>query len=989
MKGGNPLRNINKILIQRLRKYNFQNFSQLLNTPEPEPTYFSYFESIANLIYDTVYDDESTLESEINKDLDKFSEDCITIEDSSKNIKYKKTNDSTTPQIENNNTKTNLKLLLDDPIDNYINKIAVKYSRFCTNHAEIKKIQNQNKINNINNINNKEDEIARNKRFLNLKSIYISNKDILINIPDEYKVPNEEFKADPDLLSRPINYIQIKCKGLIEMSTQIDKELEKILGHTNKLDHYIQQNWQPWNSNINLYFENIKQYHNKVDSIKKKSLENTSKLILKEIKRKNIKKIRKIFIQFRKMKDSINYLKILITDVKKYKLTNELISKNKNNIDKLKKIVNNKKVSLLDLFELSFNNFKSKNSTHMSGELSQILIEFFNGFCFIDETFDNNYQSYNITENTYKTLVSYSYGIKRLLEHLQFKEQKDEIEKINSVCGYFIQNNLINSIYIKLRGIFTNLTNDVINKMIEFLKNEMEKKEEKEEGEGDINKDEEKTNNTDSNNEEDNKEPNIKGEQCLLLCLIVTKTKFEKNVKDFINEILRIINESNDESITKIIKSNFVTECNEINKILENNLNLIIKNQLSKCFNEAIMNSKNDNFLKSYYLINDLMNQITSDDDKLKNTLLEYQHNYINNWTKYEINKFSSPEYGSWDPLTDIPQEYQLLLNFYFDYDINKNALGSNSNEFLKKLYSFEKNKKDFCKKDGENNKTDLLSVKFKNNKKEIEILKIKINKTALDIIKTSVNYIKLFCLISPGSYGVMLESFSEFLIKHLTYQKEEIFNYKNSSTVSQKEVCMTYTIFILVKYIYQYFIDCDFFVQVMKHSEQKSINSFLSVFKAINESLDLSKKKIEEILNNNCIDEALKQLDNIQLPNYNIPEKGSEVPVNQYVYIFISSMKIIYDSMINCYETDFMAKIFQPAIVKFFDKFEYFIFHGKVIQEEKCLKQFRKDMTFLRKNLNFINVFDLSEIKQRIDNINKKVLPEYLLKTKKKQDEK
>ena len=131
------------------------------------------------------------------------------------------------------------------------------------------------------------------------------------------------------------------------------------------------------------------------------------------------------------------------------------------------------------------------------------------------------------------------------------------------------------------------------------------------------------------------------------------------------------------------------------------------------------------------------------------------------------------------------------------------------------------------------------------------------------------------------------------------------------------------------------------------------------------------------------------KLLDIIQLPNYNIPEKGSEVPVNQYVYIFISSMKIIYDSMLNCYENDFIAKIFQPAIVKFFDKFEYFIFHGKVIQEEKCLKQFRKDMTFLKKNLNFINIFDYSDIKLRIDNINKKVLPEHLLKAKKKQDEK
>ena len=95
------------------------------------------------------------------------------------------------------------------------------------------------------------------------------------------------------------------------MSTQIDKELEKVLGHTNKLDNYIQQNWQPWNSNINLYFQNIKQYHNKIDNIKKKSLESTSRLILKEIKRKNIKKIRKIFIQFKKMKESINTLKVI------------------------------------------------------------------------------------------------------------------------------------------------------------------------------------------------------------------------------------------------------------------------------------------------------------------------------------------------------------------------------------------------------------------------------------------------------------------------------------------------------------------------------------------------------------------------------------------------------------------------------------------------------------------------------------------------------
>ena len=977
MKGGTKFKNLNKILIQRLRKYNFQNFSQLLNSPEPEPSYFSYFESIANLLYDTVYDNESTLESELNKDLNKFSEDCITIEDSSKKIKYKTKNNESTPEIEITNSKINLKLLLDDQIDTYVNKISIKYNRFCTNHKELKKIQNQP-------INNKEEEIARNKRFLNLKSIYISNKDILINIPDEYKVANEEFKADPDLLSRPINYIKIKCEGLVEMSTQIDKELEKILGHTNKLDHYIHQNWQPWNANINLYFENIKQYHSKVDIIKKKCLGNSSKLILKEIKRKNIKKIRKIFMQFKKMKDSINYLKVLMKDVKKYKLTNELISKNKNNIDKIKKIVNNKKVSLLNLFEISFDNFKTRNSSNMSGELGKILNDYFNGFAYIDETYENNYEFFKIAEKNYNILKSYSYGNKRLLEHLQFKEQKDEIEKINSVCEYFIQNNLINSIYIKLRGIFTNLINDAFNKIIEIFKIELEKKEEKEEAK--VGKNKENKINNDNKEEEDIEEQNIKKEQCLLLCLIITKLKFDKNLNEFINEILKIINESEDENITKIIKGNFATECKEINNIIENNLNLIIKSQLSKCFNESIMNSKNDIFLRNYYLINDLMNQVISTDDKMKNILLEYQQNYIRNWVKHKLYKFSTLEYQSWDTLQEVPHESQLLLDFYFDFDINKNTLGQNFNDFQTKLENFEKIKKEKCKVD-KNYKSEFLYVKFKNAKKEIETINIKISKTALDIIKTCVNFVKLFCLISPGSYGVLLESFSEILIKHLTYQKDEIFNYKKSSTISQKEVCMTYTIFLLIKYIYQYFKDCDFFVQVMKHSEQKSINIFLSVFKLINESLDLSKKKIEEILNNNCVDEALKQLDKIQLPNYNIPEEGSEVPVNDYVYKFISNMKIIYDSMVNCYEIDFMVKIFQPAIVKFFDKFEYFIFHGKLIEEEKCLKQFRKDMTFLKKNLNFINIFNLSEIKSRIDNINKKVLPDYLLKKKKGED--
>ena len=970
MKKGTQLPNINKILIHRLRKYNFQNFSQILNTPEPEPSYFSYFENITNIIYNTMYNDEPNIETEIDKDLDKFSEENIIISDSFDKIWFKNDKD--------NNKKSNLKILFEEESDIYINKIDNKYKIFCNNHKEIPKIKNKS------NINNKNDELIKNQRFLNLKSIYITNEDILLGIPDEYKVQHNEFKTDPDLLSKPVNYLRVKCDGLIKMSTQIDKELEKILGHTNKLDHYIQNNWQPWNLNINLYFENIKIYHKKIDSIKNKALGNTSKLILKEIKRKNIKKLRDICKQFKTIKESIMTLASLIKNVKQYKLINELIYKNQNYIENIKKIAKGK-VGIIDLFEMSLKNFKENNNSHTSGELNKILEEYFQDFVYIDETYLNSFEMFQISEANYKLISSYSYGIKRLLEHLQFKKQRDEIEKIDSLCEYYIQNNLIKSIYNKLRGIFTNTTTDILRKLLDFFKTEIKKKEEENEKENneqknDINKNEEKNNDIDID---------IKEEQGLLLCLIITKFNFCKNMKEFVDEILKVINKSEDKNVTKIIKADFNTECQEIINKIDYYSNFIIKTQLSECFKDSLMNAPINKFLQNYYLINELIEPIISSDEKNKSMLWEYQNNYIRNWTKIKINKFSESYYKSWDPLPEVPYESQLLLNFYFDFDINNNIIENNN--FQKALENFEKIKNDFCNIDDndEIQKTQFLSVKFKNTKKEFETINIKINKTALDIIETSVEVIKLFCLISPGCYGAMLESFSDILIKHITYQKNEIFNYKNNFTVSQKEVCTTSTIFILVKYIYVYFKDCDFFVKIMKHSDKSAIDNFLSVFKVVNEALDLSKKKIEEIIYNNCIDESLKLLEKIQLPNYNVPDKNSDVPVNEYVYTLISVMKIIYDSMIGSYETEFIVKTFKPAIIKFFDKFEYFIFHGKVIEDEKCLKQFRKDMTFLKKNLNFINVFDISEMKSRIDNINKKVLPEHMLKTKKKADEK
>ena len=81
------------------------------------------------------------------------------------------------------------------------------------------------------------------------------------------------------------------------------------------------------------------------------------------------------------------------------------------------------------------------------------------------------------------------------------------------------------------------------------------------------------------------------------------------------------------------------------------------------------MNAPINKFLQNYYLINELIEPIISSDEKNKSMLWEYQNNYIRNWTKIKINKFSESYYKSWDPLPEVPYESQLLLNFYFDFD--------------------------------------------------------------------------------------------------------------------------------------------------------------------------------------------------------------------------------------------------------------------------------------------------------------------------------
>ena len=215
---------------------------------------------------------------------------------------------------------------------------------------------------------------------------------------------------------------------------------------------------------------------------------------------------------------------------------------------------------------------------------------------------------------------------------------------------------------------------------------------------------------------------------------------------------------------------------------------------------------------------------------------------------------------------------------------------------------------------------------------------------------------------------------------EHIEFQKEEILKGKNIE-ITQTEISMTNSILELIKNITQRLKSSESFNLISKYVEQNTIDDFLDMIKTIDDILIITRKKIEDLIQERCINDSLKELEKINLPNYNIAE--DDVRINNYSLNLVSLIKTLYDSMLNSYDEYFIVDTIKNALKKFFDKFEEFILKGEKIEDIESLKQFKKDTIFLKKNLPSLTLVNMDEFKIKIDNINKKVLPESLLKKK------
>ena len=1039
-------RKLNTILIERIRKYGVQDTSQLVNGPNDEDTNNYYLGGLIN--FDGNNNDNSS-NYEINPDMDNMTENDIYIEpyeyndynneleeeeeeeeenekdikdiiinpkknSQEKNLEKNKNKElNNKKENNNNNNAKNIRLILSENFNDYLDRIQKNYNRYSSNHYPQLILNNKNAINNnkytIKSIKEKiyttktGEKIILNEDYYTTSLAYLKNKDLFYDIPSRYKKAKEEFTLDYNLLEEEMTNIQMKSLEFIELNSKVSTSISKVLLFSHHLEKYIKDKLDPFNNSINISYDKVIKDKKFITEIKLKTMKNAGNIILKRLKMNNSRKLIKTLKKYINIKNSMNSLELLFERKKNTQQIYDLINKCKEEINKIKEFNMKEKYkeNIIELFEKKLEEFKNKNDTNMSGELSELLNRYFMTFLYFQDIIDNSdenieknnyfkdYEKYGITKFVIEKIISMSDKYNLILKTIYFSPNEDEKEKLSKIFDYYIEGNLINKIYIQLKGIFTSLCEQQLEyilsifreKLINLNKANKEKEEKKE-----VNQEQNKINENNA----------ISDEIFVLICIIFSKNKLKEIILSFIDVILKKIEKS--EIIDKSLKNKIIKECQNIKLLLEDNIKNITKDQIQICLTKTSLNNdiNIDIFITNYYLIleaikDEIPNYIDQENkntNKLSQIIIKEQKHFIENWTKNILSKFENNTYKTMSILKKIPQKYQSILNVYFSFDIDNNCMKD-----MSLITKYPKEKIDMINEaleeeeennNNEENETNEELLNIKDGEK-LEY-KIKICQESLDIINFAFDILKMFTLFHKDCYPNILGNMAVIVISHLNLQTDKIYDTNNNSEIKPDEISMSYCIYILIQYIYEHIKDNDFFVVVAeycKKSKQKLIDSYLEISKTINRGIENSKQKMEEILEIKCIKASLIKLQQIELPHYDIVP--GDVPVKEYALLFVSSLKQIYDSMINCFEENFVNDMVNKALEDFFDKFEEFIFHGQKIVEENCLRQFKRDMIFLKKNLVFITIVDLTDVKTRIDNINKSVLPESMLKTKKK----
>ena len=342
----------------KLRNWKSQNISELINQPFPHQN--SKFSSLTIKTFKDSLKSNLLTNSFIGKTISKMQDPnrtqagmniLLNLKNRTNDIPQGKLLDLTQARIPNqdsNNYKLKefceeeqMKILLKENFSNYTFKLKKLYPKFQFNHYYVtrselienyyRKYGEEGDINNRNFANkklsekNKKNKNNKNENFIKIEEEQYKPSNLLdiLGVQENVKISPDKFRIKQDFLSRgdivEINMIQ---NDLAFKMGIINKELDSILQqYGKKIYNYSEKN-SVLKNQIEEYLKSMNSKKEKKKEINKRYIDNSSKLIMKGLRKCKLKKILNYLNSLQKIKNDVNNLDVILSSDDYFEIKN-------------------------------------------------------------------------------------------------------------------------------------------------------------------------------------------------------------------------------------------------------------------------------------------------------------------------------------------------------------------------------------------------------------------------------------------------------------------------------------------------------------------------------------------------------------------------------------------------------------------------------------------------------------------------------------------
>ena len=826
----------------------------------------------------------------------------------------KETND----ELYKNKKTYKLKKFVDLSYNNYMAKIKHEYLIYRENHIKniIQNLKFEDVLNKDIKLGKREDVI---KQINNYRK---SLNDSMNLIDKEYKVDMNDFKIRENLLNSKLDDISKYITKLIEQKGLLELEAEKSNINYDLIKYFFRNNYPLMISQVdNMQFK-VSYLVNKKNNIKTKFIDATQRMILAKIKRQNLFKLNKVYKAMKNAHlDKIETIKNIL-DIKQMKQKiKDIPNYGINIIKKINDELNKKEIDISSESENKITNL-IKNEINNYFDIETYMNEEEEEEDEIEEDsfkYKYNYKYYNIDEKLYKKILKYKNNIK------ESSNTKDYIILIiNKIDDKFVKE----KIYTYLEQIENK--EDYIIKIYNILLSSIEQVILTTLG----------------------KILPLKNMNEILYLFYIGK--MSQCLYDLINNIFE---EKEKEKLKNDIN-------NKLFDIIDKNLSFIIDDLSS--YNQNI-----DKFIIKNGIIKDVYTNlpIFIENKNFYQKVNDYEINFISYFGKLRCQKIKDGlNFDNFNILENISYEYQKLINVIFSF--SENSFNQDDDKKFDNLKNNIILDIEITLKKIEPREINLIEIPKISEGKDIKT-KCKLITTSLDIINDAIYTIKMLLFFSKKNYSKILSNFHAILSAFINLSNDIILETKGQiKNVTQNELASSYSSVYLIHEIASQFI---LFINSSKDIDENIKNKYNQLKKDSSDYMTKNLKKLNNMIKDGIKNVSLNEFKKIiTMDKYPIIQ-NKQLPMNQFAENLVKLVKNVYKSLKNCYEDKTISKIILDNLNIFNNELEKLMDNKMELNEEER-KQFKKDFTFIKRNIDNGDI-DMKNFKKKLTSIYKKLL--------------